>query len=344
MKNKTFLIAVALLFLAVGCDNTPKPESDPTSNPAKSALLSDYDMVLMEAGQLVFYDNASGERLTFAAETDSVVNAVYASNNILFYSVGIEGNMVLKSLNLNETDPKPVKLADWNVKVEECHGIYPYVENLIMNEDETAVGLFNESVRFIAYSKLARYDIKTGEVKNEVMVEFNEETGEETYHAIDFAAKLPQPIKSEQFESDGHGMLYYLDGSNGKTCLSDSLDYLYMFDAVPEDLVDEEIISEPVSFNPAKTKLLFISLVPWGDFGTGSYCVADLDGSHQKDLETDAFFKYPEWLKDGSLVYFHLAEGLFDIPLPEDYHTMIMTPDGNIKELSKSPNFTVKPL
>ena len=59
MKNKTFLLAVSLLLMAVGCNNTPKPESNPDLKPNTSALLADYDMVIMEAGQLVFICRSS---------------------------------------------------------------------------------------------------------------------------------------------------------------------------------------------------------------------------------------------------------------------------------------------
>lgn len=346
MKKLFTFLTVLMVIAMMGCQNNTKPtaESDQMGPGDESETLAAYDMVILEDGKLVFYHQPSTNCLTFTAETDSVVNAVYASNDILYYSVSVNGDMILKSLKLDEKDPKPVKLADWGVKVDDCHGAFPpHAENLGINKDETAIAMFHESYMFTRYAKLSVYDIQTGEVTVQTLMEYDPETDiiDEAYDAsFDFRTS-PWPDDA-LFETDNRGSLYYL-GGEGKVCLSDKLDYVAMFNSEPGYLDDDEIYTEPIAFNPDMTQLLFQSYVLWSEYGIGSYCVADLDGSKQLDLKADIFSKFPSWLRDGSLVFIRIEDGMFDIPMPEDFHTMIMYSDGTIQELSKSANYAVKP-
>ena len=348
MRTRLFLFAAALVIAAVSCNNTPKPEGNPagpTPQTAKPASLADYDMVFMEQGQLVFYHNASGERMPFTAEPDSVVNAVFDSHNNLYYSVSRDQHLYLKCLKLDDADPKPQELADWNLVLDDCRGYASFpIDNLLLNKAEDVVAIQSNMV-YVNYSfgDLTLYDTKTLAIDKVTKIFFDPETGDMEFYDIGFEAKTAPKIDSELFEDDERGSLYYLGGSNGRVCLSDKLNYPTMFDVTAEELIDEDIYSEPMSMNPQGTKVLFISSLPWGDYGLGSYNVASLDGSKQYALGSDSFFSLPTWLKDGSLVFIHLKDGMFDIPLPEDLHLMIMSPEGNVKELSPSPNYAVKP-
>ena len=345
MKTRLFIIAATLLLFAVGCNNNPKPENPPKPQAAKPVTLADYDMVLMEHGQMVFYHHATGERLPFEAETDSVVNAVYDSHNNLYYSVSRDQRLFLKSLKLDEPDPQPVELADWNLNLEDCLGYASFpMENLLLNKAEDVVAIQSNMVYVTnSFGDLTTYDTNTQAINKVTKIYFDPETGDMQFYDIDFDAKTTPGVDAELFEDDEHGSLYYLGGPNGRVCLSDKLNYPTIFDVSPEELIDEDIYSEPLSLNPQGTKLLFCSSLPWGDFGLGSYSVANLDGSGQCSLDSDIFFAMPTWLKDGSLVFINLKDGIFDIPLPQDLHLMIMNPEGGIKELSPSPNYAVKP-
>ena len=92
--------------------------------------------------------------------------------------------------------------------------------------------------------------------------------------------------------------------------------------------------------SPDGQKVLFQTVLPWGDFGMGAYCVASLDGKYQVNLHSDIFYKTPEWLKDGSLVYIQ------DVKNSQNDDTatvlMLMLPDGTTKKISDSPNYAVK--
>lgn len=329
----------------ISCNQNPKPENTPTPQAAKPVTLADYDMVLMEEGQLVFYHHACDERKPFTAETDSVVNAVYDSHNNLYYSVSRNQQLFLKSLKLDDPDPQPVELADWMLKLEDCLGFASFpVDNLLLNNAENVVAIQSNMV-YVSYSfgDLTMYDTETQAVTKATKISFDPETGDMQFFDIDFDAKTTPGVDADLFEDDEHGSLYYLGGPNGRVCLSDNLNYPTMFNVSPEELIDEDIYSEPMSLNPQGNQVLFLSSLPWGDYGLGSYNVATLDGSKQYALKSDSFCGMPTWLKDGSIVFVRLEDGMFDIPTPQDLHLMIMNPEGGVRELSPSPNYAVKP-
>ena len=245
MKTRFFFIAATLLLFAVACNNNPKPENTSTPQIAKPVTLADYDMVLMEQGQLVFYHNATGERLPFETETDSVVNAVYDSHNNLYYSVSRDQQLFLKSLKLDDPDPKPVELADWNLKLEDCLGYVSFpMENLLVNEAEDVVAIQSNMVYVTnSFGDLTMYDTHTHAVNKVTKIYFDFETGDMQFYDIDFDTKTRPGVDAELFEDDEHGSLYYLGGSKGRVCLSDNLNYPTIFDVSPEELINEDIYS-----------------------------------------------------------------------------------------------------
>ena len=110
--------------------NTPYGKKDveattTTDNAAKStektveaAPAAQYDLFYVEGGQLFFYDLQSNEATPFANEHDSIVRAVLSKKNVLYYSVAKDGELLLRSLDLNIVNPMPEQLADWEVTVE----------------------------------------------------------------------------------------------------------------------------------------------------------------------------------------------------------------------------------
>ena len=343
MRNIAFIIAAMLLF-AFSCNNTPKPVNEPAQQTTNPASLADYDMVLMEDGQLVFYNNATGERLPFTAETDSVVNAVYDSHNTLYYTVSRDEALSLKCLKLAEPDPKPVELADWNLTLDDCRTfIYP-LGNLLLNEDESEVAIQSNPIAlYKIFGDMVVYNTKTQTVTKESETSFDEETGDMESNEIEFVAKEMPEVDNSLFEDGEKGALYYVGGSNGSICLTDKLNFPAMFGKTPEELEDEAVVTLPKSMNPQGTKVMFCTIIPDGIFTHGPYNVANLDGSNQCTLKTDIEFGMPTWLKDGSLVFVRFDGGPNDDYVLEKLHLAIMNPEGAIKDLSTSMNYAVKP-
>ncbi len=337
--KKTFVLLMIVAALGMmSCNDTPKPDNELAPSPSKPALLSDYDMVIIEAGQMVFYHNASGECLRFTAETDSVVNAIYDSHNTLYYSVSRNHALNLKCLKLDEQNPQPKELADWKLTLDDDPG------DLVFNEEENKVAIQCHAIPlYNTFGSFMVYNTQTHDVVLETEMTFDEETGEVEYYDIDFVEKTIPEVDENLFENDGQGTLYYVGGSNGKVCLSDQLNYPAMFNKTQEELNDEAVVAKPTSLNPQGTKVLFYSVIPDGIFTHGPYNVVNLDGSNPCTLHTDISFGEPTWLKDGSLVFILFDGGPNDDYLIEKMHLAIMNTEGTIKELNPSTNYSVKP-
>ncbi len=338
MKKTFFLLMIVAALGMMSCYNTPKPDNEPTPQPQKPALLSDYDMVIIEAGQMVFYHSASGECLRFTAETDTVYNAIYDSHNTLYYSVKRNRALSLASLKLDEQNPQPKKLADWKLTLDDDPG------DLVLNQEENKVAIRCHAIPlYNTYGSFMVYDTQTHDVVLETEMTFDEETGEVEYDDIEFVEKTMPEVDENLFENDSQGTLYYIGGSNGKVCLSNQLNYPAIFNKTQEELNDEAVVAKATSLNPQGTKVLFYSVIPDGIFTHGPYNVVNLDGSNLCTLRTDISFGEPSWLKDGSLVFVLFEGGPDDDYLVEKMHLAIMTPEGTIKDLNPSTNYSVKP-
>ena len=118
--KKIGLILIAVMALGImGCNRTQTPQ--PQQEKKQLVALAKCDMVILEDGKLVFYDNATQETTTYTAETDQVLNAVYDDSNHLYYTVAkaADQHLALKMLDLNVTDPQPKLFADWQLTKEE---------------------------------------------------------------------------------------------------------------------------------------------------------------------------------------------------------------------------------
>lgn len=327
MKKTLFFFSLVLFMVLVGCDRT-------------STDFRKFDMAILENGRICFYKAETADTLIYMAETDSVVSAVYASGD-LYYTVSVDGKMFLKCLKLAEADPKPVQLAELNLTLEDVVGYETFpVNNMYANADESAVVVESGMVyMFNSYSDVTIYDIASAQMRKEKVFSFDIETGMSEDFEIDLETK-PVPMLGNMFDDDMHGSLYYTGGSE-KVCISDKIDYAETFGVEPEELEGEEYYSEPLTMSPDGQKVLFQTILPWGDFGMGSYCVASLDGKLQVNLHSDIFYKTPEWLKDGSLVFIQDVKNTQNEG-PTATALMLMSPDGTTRKISDSPNYAVK--
>lgn len=320
--NKT--LALALVVLAWGfascAGNTAKPSPE---NQSVENSYADADFLYIEDGDLFFYEAEKQEATRYPNEADEVVDAVCASEKV-YYNVLADNRLLLKSIDLNEANPMPVTLTDWNVDLnEENEYGYPPFGNMIINRNFTQIGL-EVDLTWLAgeASNLAVYDCATQTVsKLERYAEtwYDDMLDEDGFDIY----REEQNFDDNLFESSDH-LYYYGDGQ--RVCLSDRID--------EEDVTgfnEYGMYCEPIALDPSGTKLLFCESIGMGDSSFGFYAVSSLDGTEQMyvaDLDDD--FVAPVWLNDGSLLF----RG-YD----SDAVLLMMDPDGDVQTVAHTHKF-----
>ena len=307
MKRHFYLLFALLTTGLVGCNITIKPDPNSVTTNVDSVEvninvnvvgktdtvapqpvdIAQCDMAMLDKGKLVFYNSAMGAMVPFEAETDSVVNCVFTPDNHLYYCVPVNGRMMLRSIDLNEAEPKPTQVTDWGLDLKDCvTETYGTVSPLTYYPIPNKLGLSHEfswDVYDLVKQKL--YDINTGKV-----AEWNMEN-------------LGTDVEEDEFiyllETNEH-QYWFQDGIT-KVCLTDKIDFSpYVSD--PAYASEREF--SLVSVSPDKSKVLYAAILEWGDLPHGILAISSLDGQMQTPLEdTDCTGAVAEWLKDGSLVY-----------------------------------------
>ena len=80
MKKTLFILIAVVAFGLMGCDNT---------------TISDADMVIIDHGQLQFYNHATQKLTPYKTETDSVVFVAFDNDNHLYYTTNKQGVLEL---------------------------------------------------------------------------------------------------------------------------------------------------------------------------------------------------------------------------------------------------------
>ena len=321
------LLYSLLLMLAMGvvsCNNVAKQETDSKDKSKKEApkdtvketennidtvavaeelLPSDFskcDMVMLDNGKLFFYNSEQQALMPYEAETDSVVNSVFTNDGYLYYCVPVNGRMMLRCINLDAPDPKPIQIADWGLNYQSCvTETYGTVSPLSYYADRNMLGLWHEfSWDSYSLNEQKLYNLGTGKI-----TDWNWETWEE---------EDPSRMSDGQEETEdakvdlreflhAEGDNYWFEDGIDQVCLTDNLD-LDRYISDPDYASEREF--EFVSSSPDNSKVLYMAILEWGDYPHGPLCVSSVDGSYQTALEdTDCSDFKAEWLDDGSLVY-----------------------------------------
>lgn len=310
MKKLYYLLLLVLAVVFTNCDR--KLTESPKIN------VKDADVVVLDHGKIKFYQSSTQTVTEFPAETDSVVNAVFSNNNILFYTVFKGYNLSLKRIELNEENPQPKFCAGWNLTLEQCiDGYLGEISDLFMveGEDKVAIEFGDNEDGVNTFDYAATYDIATGKVSV---------LAGDAYYSVNYRRKNDI---SDLFETRGD-RLYYRNGKESH-CLNDNIEFF-------DDEWERKCIGfHPISFSPDCKWVLFSAFFPGGDVAVGPYCLASLDGKEQELLEgVELPDRSPEWLSDGSLVYIVFGETCFIRRVGVD-DDLVAKCDGNF--------FTVRP-
>ena len=157
MKKLSLILFAVMALGILSCNRTQTPPKEENNQPVAS--LATYDMVLLEDGKMVFFNNTTQEKSTFITETDRVVNAVYDDNNQLYYTISdVNQQLTLKKLDLNAADPQPQKCVDWQFSLDDIISpfttqIYPLVwdykhENILLSKNNPEDFFINDVVAF----------------------------------------------------------------------------------------------------------------------------------------------------------------------------------------------------
>ena len=301
--NKLFNILAALMVLfVVGCTSN---NGNSKAEGKRLKSMADYDIVYLENGNLVFYNIDLKRGYTYKNEKDSVVNAAFLNDSVLYYTVSTNKNLVLKSLVLNDQDVQPEKVLDWNLKVDDCENIIDgNLGDMCFNPQRTKIALYSDMVSAVQmYSKLSVFDLQSKTLRQVVLFKYNPETGEiiQSDDAYDFTPNYDANLYGQDFEFDEFGNLYYIKNGT-KISMTDQLVYRDIFRINPKSS-DKYVNVYPVSTDPQISKVLFTARLPWGNYKHSTYCVSTLDGLMQLPLDAAMTKVAPKWIKNGALVF-----------------------------------------
>ena len=103
MKKTFFLLLTALALGVMSCDRT----------------IPRVDVVIINHGQMQFYNHATQKLTPYEAETDSVGNVLFDKSDHLFYTAAHQQALTLKSLDLTESHPQPKVCANWKMTLDQ---------------------------------------------------------------------------------------------------------------------------------------------------------------------------------------------------------------------------------
>ena len=148
---------LALTCIVLGCNKQKAP--------ALPADIADYDMVMLDNGKLCFYNTATAVMTPLEAEKDSVVNACFEPG-IVYYCVAKDNHILLRSINLEQPNPKPKELGDWGVPYDDCvTETYGTVSPLEYFRGRNTLGLYHDfSWDGYGFTQQMLFDLETGEI------------------------------------------------------------------------------------------------------------------------------------------------------------------------------------
>ena len=281
------------------------------------------DVAIVNGGRLSFYDATTQQLTPLEAETDSVINLLFADSDHLYYSVVHNNQVLLKMVDVSASKPAPKQCADWTMTVDEAID-FMYNQAWDMNLDAACENIVMYRMNhedFLATP--VTYNLKSGKVSDAV---------DDTFYTLYSESN----VNRSHFLVKNH--LFYYVSPEKTTCLNDKIDFSQVF---PDEEERDELDFVPLTLSPDGKSLVYSAVLYWGE-GWGHYCLANLDGTAQALLvDSDIWTHRPEWLANGSLVYvarndeesdddFGLGEkGSIQLIDMKDKTTMVIS-DGNL--------------
>ena len=194
MKKTLFVLIAALALGVMSCDRT----------------IPRVDVVIINHGQMQFYNHATQKLTPYEAETDSVVNVLFDKSDHLFYTAAHQQALTLKSLDLTESHPQPKVCASWKLTLDqitdEVYGTG--AEGMFLDEALENLYLMRGSFEDDDPIYAEAFNIASGTKK---------ELSFEEYEPISGLSIALDHFYSEQEK-------FYYATPEGKVCLNDQID------------------------------------------------------------------------------------------------------------------------
>lgn len=257
--------------------------------------VSNFDFMYFADGKFNFYRLSDGKAITYEAEKGKIINYRFAPNSMVLYYCVCEGKkLILKSIDFSQHNPKPVKVVDLGLKIDDCISeTYGEYGALVIKNDGSAIGIqhnFNWDV--YGFDKVKIYYPNTGKLKDngDWSIFFE---GNPSVNYSDFE------YRQDEDSDIGPYKLYYVN-NGANVCLSDKID----FDSMTQFEKEREEF-EPYQYSPNGKYILYGAILEWGDYPHGPYCIASLNGKYQLALEDTDISQTSavNWLDNGALIY-----------------------------------------
>lgn len=296
------------------------------------------DMVVIQHGQMQFYNHAAHKLTPYEAETDSVVNIAFDNNNHLYYTAAHQQDLKLKMLDLSAKNPQPTLCADWQLKLDEITDFMFGTGACQLSMEANMENLYMVNQTYYEEGiEVEAYNIPSGKLSTASYEAF--------YRDYPEMFNLASGIDKDRYYCEA-GKFYHIT-PEGKDCLNDQIDFKALY--MGEDL--EDVYFYPVMMSPDGQQLVFDANWEIGE-GWGFYCVSSFDGKNQRALEdSDNWTLCPRWFADGSLVYVGKEPRPQDDPTYDEewnntrHCIKIVAPDGTASLLvSDAEDFYLNPV
>lgn len=278
---KKFLIFVLMALAVMSCNR--HPQSPATKN---ASTISKVDMVVLQHGQMLFYDYATQQLTPYEAEKDSVVNVAFDNDNHLYYTTAKQQDLTLKTIDLSEADPQPVPVFDWKLTLD-------LITDNMFGTGAVNLELDSEGMLYMptnSYFAEQPFDVEAFNIVTGEAYELSYSEYMEMFHG-------QESLDRDHFYNDQYQ--FYHATPEGNICLNDKIDFKTVFEIY--DLSD--LFFYPLNESPDGQNIVYSALIELGE-GWGHYCIASSDGQKQNLLkDSDTWTMAPAWLADGTLVY-----------------------------------------
>lgn len=312
MKKTRLLLSLVLTLGLMDCFCQPKVDQGLQTNSEVTETRTVngpkmYNMVIWDQGKMSFYNYETETLVPFEGEKDSVVTAVFV-DNVVYYTVSINGKLYLKKVDLDAAPTVPVMVADWGMTLDEC------------TEDGEIAQL-----RAFRTQRCINMGSKYYSIEEGTFLEDSPASEEEEYQDfLNSFMLLNYDYANRCVDEDGAYFYSENEDDELRVCLTDRMDFSSF---VIEDEYDAYF--EFLYVDPTYQYATFLAHFFGDEWEFAPLCMASFDGKIQlllKDAESEG-----NWLTNGSLVYVGDGPSL-----------KIVTPDGRVKVLSKATNYAVK--